>query len=281
MEARQTLAGPTATRSATLQHLVRSWLWQSPALYLPIARLRYPEPSPKVIGPATELVIEGYMRSANTYAVYAFQSAQRRPVALAHHLHAPAQLIRAARRGIPALVLIRDPEDTILSQVQWEPDISMRAALMTYVRFYRAIEPYAGGLVTATFLQVTEDFGGVIRRLNARFGTNFDVYEPTEEHQRLCFELMEERASEVPEWRTRVLRYESGEISLTELLEARPHFPSAPDAGSDDTWGPSSSRRRTKEALRRSWNEASLRDLRDKAYGIHRAFASTAERSCP
>ena len=185
---------------------------------------------------------------------------------MAHHLHAPAQLIRAARRGIPALVLIRDPEDTILSQVQWEPDISMRAALMTYVRFYRAIEPYAGGLVTATFPQVTEDFGGVIRRLNARFGTNFDVYEPTEEHQRLCFELMQERASEVPEWRTHVLRFESGEISLTELLEARPHFPSAPDAGSDDTWGPSSSRRRTKEALRRAWNEASLRDLRDRCH---------------
>ena len=225
MEASQTLAGPTATRSATLHHLARSCLWQSPACYLPIARFRYPEPSPKVIGPATELVIEGYMRSANTFAVHAFQSAQRRPVALAHHLHAPAQLIRAARRGVPALVLIRDPEDTILSQVQWEPDISMRAALTTYVRFYRAIEPYAGAFLTATFPQVTEDFGEVIRRLNARFGTNFDAYEATEEHQRLCFELMQERASDVPEWRTHVLRFESGEISLAELLEARPALP--------------------------------------------------------
>jgi len=281
MEGSQTFAGPTPTRSATLHHLARSWLWQSPACYLPIARFRYPEPSPEVIGPATELVIEGYMRSANTFAVHAFQSAQRRPVALAHHLHAPAQLIRAARRGVPALVLIREPEDTILSQVQWEPDISMRAALMTYVRFYRALEPYAGAFLTATFPQITEDFGEVIRRLNARFGTNFDAYEATEEHQRLCFELMQERASEVPEWRTHVLRYESGEISLTELLEARPGFPSAPDAGSDDAWSPSSSRRRTKEALRRSWNEASLRDLRFRAANLYRAFASTAERARP
>lgn len=279
MEASQTLAGPTATRSATLQHLARSLLWQSPAFYLPIAHFRYPEPSPKVIGPETELVIEGYMRSANTYAVHAFQSAQRRPVALAHHLHAPAQLIRAARHGVPALVLIRDPEDTILSQVQWEPDISMRAALMTYVRFYRTLEPYAGDLLTATFPQVTEDFGEVIRRLNTRFGTDFDVYEPTEEHQRLCFELMQERASEVPEWRSHVLRFESGEISLTELLEARRRFPSGPDASSDDAWSPSSSRRRTKEALRRSWNESSLRDLRDRAAALHHAFASTAERA--
>jgi hypothetical protein len=157
----------------------------------------------------------------------------------------------------------------------------MRAALTTYVRFYRALEPYASGLLTATFPQVTGDLGGVIRRLNARFGTNFDAYEATEEHQRLCFELMQERASEVPEWRTHVLRFESGEISLTQLLEARPRFPSAPDAGSDDAWSPSSSRRRTKEALRRSWSDASLRDLRDSAAALFRAFASTAERARP
>jgi hypothetical protein len=92
---------------------------------------------------------------------------------------------------------------------------------------------------------------------------------------------MEERASEVPEWRIRVLRYESGEISLAELLEVRPHFPSSPDAGSDDTWSPSSSRRRTKEALRRSWNDPSLRDLRYRAAALHREFASTAERARP
>jgi hypothetical protein len=277
----QTLADPTATRPATLRHLARSLLWRSPAWYLPIARMRYPGPSPNVIGPATELVIEGYMRSANTFAVHAFQSAQRRPVALAHHLHAPAQLIRAARRGVPALVLIRDPEDTILSQVQWEPDISMRAALTTYVRFYRALEPYAGALLTATFPQVTEDFGGVIRRLNARFGTNFDAYGSTGQHQQLCFELMQERASEDTEWRTNVLRYESGEVSLTDLLAVRPRFPSAPDAGKDGAWSPSSSRRRTKEALRRSWNDASLRDLRGRADALYRAFSSTAERAHP
>jgi len=278
MDVTQTLPRPArAGTAATARHLARSWVWASPAIYLPIARRRHPGPSPKVIDSGTELVIDGYMRSANTYAVHAFQFAQRRPVPLAHHLHAPAQLITAVRRGVPALALIRDPEGTILSQVQWEPDVSMRAALTTYVRFYRALEPYAAGLVVATFPEVTEDFGGVVGRLNERFGTGFDAYESTEEHRRLCFELMQERASPEPEWRTLVLRYEAGEIGRAELLDERSRFASAPEGTADQVWSPSSSRRRTKEALRRAWNDPSLRRLRDRATAVHRTFVSAAE----
>src|SRR5262245_45373054 len=81
-----------AWRLATLRHVARSRFTEHPAIYLPFARRKYPGPSPKVIDADTELVIDGYMRSANTFAVYAFQMAQRRPVRLAHHLHAPAQV---------------------------------------------------------------------------------------------------------------------------------------------------------------------------------------------
>lgn len=272
------LPDPTAT-APTGRHLVRSWLWASPAVYLPIARRRYPGPSPKVIGPETQLVIEGYMRSANTYAVHAFQSAQRRPVLLAHHLHAPAQLIAAVRRGIPALALIREPEDAILSQVQWEPDVSMAAALSTYARFYRALEPYVDGLMVATFTDVTDDLGRVIGQLNARFGTTFDLYEATEENERLCFELMQERASAIPGWRTLVQRFESGEISREQLLDLRSRFPTRVDTDGDDVWSPSAERRRTKEALRRSWNEASLAAARAEATSVYHAFLTAATRT--
>src|SRR5690242_11568578 len=73
-------APPRPSRLATLRHLARSRFTEHPSIYLPFARRRYPGPSPNVIGPQTELVIDGYMRSANTFAVYAFQMAQRRPV---------------------------------------------------------------------------------------------------------------------------------------------------------------------------------------------------------
>ena len=265
-----------ATSLASWRHVLRSRIWQSPAVYLPLARRRYPGPSPAVIADNTELVIEGYMRSANTYAVHAFQFAQRRPVRLAHHLHAPAQLIEAARRGLPALVLIRDPEGTILSQVQWEPGVSMAAALSSYRRFYRTLEPYADRFVVGSFADVTGDFGGVVRRLNARFGTDFEAFEATDRNERLCFELMQERASENSEWRSLVLGYESGDVPLAQLLRERSRFPSpaAPEGGT--VWSPSSERGRNKDILRARWNDPDLARPRRDAEAAYRSFMTAA-----
>ena len=57
----------------------------------------------------TDIVIEGFPRSANTFAVAAFQYAQRRPLTIARHTHAPAQIMLASRANIPCLVLIKFP----------------------------------------------------------------------------------------------------------------------------------------------------------------------------
>ena len=59
-------------------------------------------------------MIDGYTPCGATFAVYAFQMAQPRPVRTAHHLHAPAQLVAAARADIPTLVLIREPAGVVL-----------------------------------------------------------------------------------------------------------------------------------------------------------------------
>ena len=49
------------------------------------------------IRPDTELVIEGYPRSANSTTVYGFLKRQDRPVQVAHHKHNATQLLQAAR----------------------------------------------------------------------------------------------------------------------------------------------------------------------------------------
>lgn len=92
----------------SLRHSVRSIVSVHPMLYMPIARRRYAGVEGRIAGPGTELEIDGFERSGNWFAVAAFRSAQRRPVALVHHLHAPAQLIRAVRLGVLMMVLIRD-----------------------------------------------------------------------------------------------------------------------------------------------------------------------------
>lgn len=179
-----------ARRGAHPRHVLRRYLSERPSLYLPLARRRYPGPSPMVVTRDTDLVIDGYTRSATTYAVYAFQVAQPRPVRLAHHLHAPAQILAAARWGIPTILLIRDPEGAVLSQVVREPGVTVRDALVSWRRFYEVTLRRPGAFVVGEFAQVTTDMGRVTRDLNERFGTSFAEFERTRGHEREVLELM-------------------------------------------------------------------------------------------
>jgi hypothetical protein len=123
----------------------------------------------------SQLVIEGFPRSANTFARVAFNRAQSERVRIAHGLHVPAQVIRAATWRIPTLVLIRKPKDAVLSFAIRDP-ISVDQALRYYISFYETVEEYRDAYVLGLFEEVTEDFGEVIRRINDRFGTTFSPF---------------------------------------------------------------------------------------------------------
>jgi hypothetical protein len=133
----------------------------------------------RVVTPDTQLVMEGYPRSANSFARVAFNRAQSERVRIAHGLHVPAQVIRAARWRIPTLVLIRKPKDAVLSFAIRDP-ISVDQALRYYLSFYETVEEYRDAYVLGLFEEVTEDFGGVIRRINDRFGTTFSPFSHNE-----------------------------------------------------------------------------------------------------
>ena len=168
------------------------------APYLWLSRLRYPARSerdslnvlPEAIRQDTEIVIEGPARSANTFAVMAFRLAQLRSVSIAHHLHAPAQVVAAVKRKIPALVLLRNPEDVVLSRVVSHPPITIKQAIREYVQFFTHVLPYRPNVVVAGFEDVTTDFGTVIARLNRKFGTHFVEFSHTQENIDRCLELI-------------------------------------------------------------------------------------------
>ena len=164
---------------------VHDWSSAIPWLFLPTVRFRpalQPREDPRLwVSRTTEIVIEGYPRSANTYAVAAFQLAQDRDFEIAHHLHAAAQIKRAVRLGLPAVVLVREPSESVLSLMVRDPTASMRWALHSYVRFYSSVVPYLEKTVVAPFATVTADFGSIIRMVNTRYGTAFKQLAPTEE----------------------------------------------------------------------------------------------------
>jgi hypothetical protein len=232
---------------------LKSVLGRYPRLYLPLARRRARgEP----VRADTRFVIEGFPRSANTFATAAFglalSTAPPPQPPVAHHLHVPAHVIAAARHGIPALVLIRWPEDAVLSLVIQQPHLSVPQALRAYVRFYRALLRHRDRFVLATFDEVTDDFGAVTMKVNRRFGTSFPVFENTEANVRLAVGIIEEENR---------ARWGSGR-----QVELKGAFPSA-------------ERTALKERLRKEYARAGR--LRHRAERLYRIFTLDAGDATP
>lgn len=140
----------------------------------------------------TAIVIEGYPRSGNTFASSAFRLAQDQPVKIAYRLHAPTQLIVAAKIGIPAIALIRKPEDAVLSWVIHRSHLNIEQALKGYISFHEAILPYCDKFVIADFDVVVSDFASIIRAVNSKYGTNFQEFVHTEENVQKCFGIIDD-----------------------------------------------------------------------------------------
>jgi hypothetical protein len=154
-----------------------------PKIVMPIARRRgQGEP----LDEGTEIVIEGFPRSANTLMVATFARSQSRAVRIAHHVHAPAHVLEAIRRGLPALVLIREPEQAVVDLVAVKPQLTIVGALRGWLRFYAPLVRHRESLVVATAAEVHEDPAAPIRRINERFGTSFAL--PAEEAHRTAIE---------------------------------------------------------------------------------------------
>jgi hypothetical protein len=137
-------------------------------------------------------MLAGGRAAGNTFAWLAFRSAQPRPVRLAHHTHAAAQVITAVRWHVPTLVVVRSPADSALAHMVLR-GASARSALVAWIRFHRRIMTVREGFVAAGFDDVTHDFGAVVQRVNKTFATDFGVFEHTGENEMRVFDEITER----------------------------------------------------------------------------------------
>lgn len=182
----------TLHRSADrARHYVRRPVARTPYLWDAAMRMR-PEKSATLARPDTAIVIEGFLRSGNTYSVAAFQIANGPDLHVGRHLHGAPHVLRAVRLGLPTLVLVRRPRDAVLSYLVRRATLTPYDALLEYLDFYRTTWPARDGFAVGLFDQVTSDFGGVLEEVNRRFGTSFRRYDPTPENEAKAFALVEE-----------------------------------------------------------------------------------------
>ena len=245
------------------------------AWYLPFARRKYGH---MMVCDASEMLIDGFTRSACVYAAVAFQLAQPKPVRLAHLIHSPAHIIDGVQRGVPTLVTIREPEDVVMSCLLREPHTSAPQLLDAYVRFYGALSPYRRGFVVGDFRRVTSDFNLVVREVNDRFGTSFAEPDTVGGSPERVFAFIDERARRPP-WEAHIGYVMSGLETLDDLAAARRRSAGdvaptggAPSPFEDRVARPSAYKEARKAAMRDRYLVAELDRRRLRAVEIYRTF---------
>lgn len=160
----------------------RSWLFDHPRLARLVA-LGDPRTRVNLVHPGTGMVMDGFHRSANTYAVNSFLMANP-TVRVSAHLHSPLALYDARRLGRPMILLVRDPRECIPSFLQMEPRVTPACAIDMYIRHYSATLEHLEYAVVADFPETTGNFAEIIRRCNAKFGSRFSMPERDEHFER-------------------------------------------------------------------------------------------------
>ena len=219
-----------------------------PWIYFPLSIFKRAHADGRgLVTEATDVVIEAFPRSGNTFAVVAFRSAQTTDVNIAHHWHAAAQLIRAARLGKPSLLIVRHPKDAALSFVIRHPEIPIKLALDAWIGFHQAVLPYKSNIVIARFDDVASDFGLVTKRLNERFNTRFVQFDHTSSNVEACFNVIEKMNAD---------RYGNGEIQ------------------EDSVARPSSQRLRKKQDFEEAWQSLQPEEAKRKAEDLYQRLTS-------
>jgi len=165
-------------------------LFDKPNLYIELYKI-FGKRKYLLINKNVEIVIEGFPRSANTYAVVAFEISQKRKVNIAHHLHSPSQILKAIEWNIPTMVLIREPKEAILSFIIRHPEFSLKNAIKYYIHFYSPLLSYKEKIYISEFNNIIKDFGKEVENFNKKFGTTFTPYRKTEENEEKIFKIID------------------------------------------------------------------------------------------
>ena len=181
-----------------LRKELRCFLARYPSLFLAQRKKLYGFiDRERMIDSHTEIVIEGFPGSANSFSVLAFKMSQNRDVNIAHHMHDPSQIIAAAKIGIPVIAIIRLPKNAILSYIvrfsSFTDDRVIELIddrLKKYIDFYQKIIIYKERLVIADFETLTTAYESVIQQVNNKYNTNFNLFYCNEQNTKQVFEQM-------------------------------------------------------------------------------------------
>lgn len=150
-----------------------------------------------VCRPDTRLVIEGYPRSSNSFAVDVVAEAAGAALPrhfIAHHTHEVDNLRLADAYGIPKIILIREPGDAILSFHIYSK-APVEACANRYAEFYRQCLTMMDKAAVVHFRDVTTNIGSVVAKINAIGNFGIDETQDFDAIRERALALVRGRAS--------------------------------------------------------------------------------------
>ena len=139
----------------------------------------------------SNICIEGYPRSSNSYAVVAFHLANEN-VRIAHHHHVLAQIYKSMDYHIPIITVIRKPEDAITSFLIFQRSFNVDLYIKTYTQYYKRIISLHDQMIIADFDTVVNNFNKVINAVNVKYNSNYRIINNLEYRQNEIFGKLSE-----------------------------------------------------------------------------------------
>lgn len=163
---------------------------RNPLLWRNIQLIRYRNSRliGQIVSPSHHLVLEGFPRSGNSFSVRAFLQANgmRRTWSIAHHFHKLPQILLGVRWQRPTIVLIRNPDEAVLSLFAHSiiKAVASVEDTQTQLRkfqnlfehwqhYYEIVYELRDDVVLSDFSTTTQRFDLVLQAANTKFEKDF------------------------------------------------------------------------------------------------------------
>jgi hypothetical protein len=156
--------------------LTKNFLGHEP-IFLPILLRLTPLGTSRQITACTDLVVEGFPRSGNTFTTFAIEQASGHELTIASHVHQPCQIKVALARGVPTVLVVRDPVSALASYLVYDRRFSVPSVIGEYCSYHRELVPYAERLLVCEFDEITTHMGSVIERINRRYSFQISPFD--------------------------------------------------------------------------------------------------------
>ena len=141
---------------------------QKTFLYCLYHRLRFPS---FMVRRSSEFVIEGYPRSGNSFLEAYLRllvegKKKNEEFHFGHHVHSAAQVRLGVRLKKPVVVLIRNPEDAVVSNFLYRnKKWNMEVLLREYLLYYEEVKKVISGVSIVDFCDLTFDSSLAVSRV--------------------------------------------------------------------------------------------------------------------